>query len=277
MDISVNQDFDPENTGSQRVCRRIAIMTSYDGTDFVGFQWQNNGRSVQEVLEKALLSLYKEKIRVFGCSRTDAGVHALAHVSHADVPFFIPAEKIPLAMNSHLPDDIAVCSAVYTQSDFHARFDAKGKQYVYRIWNHPIRPVLEKRFQAHVPAHLNINEMKKAAACFAGEHDFSAFCAAGGQQVTPVRYIEAVHVEKNGPEIRITVRGKSFLYNMVRIMAGTLVYAGMGKLDSMSVADLLQGKDRHLAGKTMPAHGLTLEQVFYEKMSFPLQDEKEKA
>ena len=262
---------------SKASSQRIAFLTSYDGTDFVGFQWQNNGRSVQAVLEKALLSLYKENIRVSGCSRTDAGVHASAHVSHADVPFFIPEDKIALAMNSHLPDDIAVLDAIFTDDDFHARFDACGKRYVYRIWNHPIRPVLQKRFQAHIPAKLDVSEMKKAAESFVGEHDFSAFCAAGGQQVSPIRYIEDVQVEKSGPEIRIVVRGKSFLYNMVRIMAGTLVYVGMGKFDAKAIGDALSWKDRRFAGKTMPAHGLTLEQVFYEKISFPLQERKEKA
>ena len=265
----MNTDSKPDNSvESSLIYQRIALLTSYDGTDFVGFQWQNNGRSVQAVLEQALFSIYKEKIRVNGCSRTDAGVHAITHVSHADVPFFIPADKIPLAMNTHLPADIAVRSTIYTPHDFHARFDAKGKQYVYRIWNHPVRPVLEKRFQAHVPVKLDIDKMKKAAARFIGEHDFSAFCAAGGQQISPIRYIENVQIEQYGQEIRIIVRGKSFLYNMVRIMAGTLVYVGMGKLTCEAAARLLREKDRRLAGKTMPAHGLTLEEVFYDKIVF---------
>ena len=256
---------------------RIAILAAYDGTDFVGFQWQNNGRSVQAVLETALASLYGKAIRVYGCSRTDAGVHASGHVSHADVPFLIPQEKIPLALNRFLPPDIVVLSAIYSPDDFHARFDAKGKRYIYRIWNHPVRPVLERHLLAHIPSRLQVGAMSEAAGIFVGEHDFSAFCAAGGKDIPPVRVLDNVCIECENPEIRIIVQGKSFLYNMVRIIAGTLVYVGMGKLDVDSLVSLFHHGDRRLAGKTMPANGLILEKVFYDRINFPLQDLKEEA
>ena len=254
---------------------RIALRVAYDGTDFVGFQLQNNGRSVQEVLEKALFLLYQAFIRVHGCSRTDAGVHARGLVCHADVPFFIPADKIPLAINQFLSEDVAVLQATYVDASFHARFDALGKEYVYRIWNSPIRSVLERKSMTHVPAPLSLAPMQEAAVLFEGELDFSAFCAAGGRYVSPVRRIKSVSVEEIrereddiGHEIRITVRGRSFLYNMVRIMAGTLVYVGLGKISVEEVADLFEQKDRRLAGKTMPPQGLTLEKVFYGRDLF---------
>ena len=249
---------------------RIALLSSYDGTDFVGFQFQNNGRSVQGVLEAALMVLYKSFVRVHGCSRTDAGVHAMGHVCHADVPFFIPAEKLPLAINQNLPEDLAVLRAAYVDGDFHARFGSCGKEYVYRIWNGPIRPVLERQYLAHVPIALDVECMRAAAVLFEGELDFSAFCAAGGKHVPPVRRLDSVRVEAvpGSEEIRIVVRGKSFLYNMVRIIAGTLVYAGLGKLSVEEIARLFEEKDRRLAGKTMPPQGLTLARVFYENGPF---------
>jgi len=259
----------PDNT-EQKESLRIALLTSYDGSDFVGFQFQENGRSVQGEIEKALSQVYRSFIRIYGCSRTDAGVHAKGHVCHAEVPFFIPKEKIPLALNTFLPEDLAVLKAVYIPECFHARFDARGKKYVYRIWNAPIRPVLNRQFVAHIPTPLHVEKMREAAKVFEGEHDFSAFCAAGGKMVPPVRFMDKVSVEKidGSEEVRITVEGKSFLYNMVRIMAGTLVYVGLGKMEIEEVKRLFQNKDRRLAGKTMPAQGLTLETVFYEKEWF---------
>lgn len=245
---------------------RIALVATYDGTDFSGFQLQNNARTVQGVLEEALLQLYHSPCRIYGCSRTDAGVHALEHISHADVPFIIPEEKIPLAINPLLPNDVAIQKAAYVSRDFHARFMAKGKQYIYRIWNAPVRPVVGGQYLAHVPAPLDREAMAAAAHFFEGEHDFSAFCAAGGLHVPPIRHMETVTVEyeEKNPEIRIVVKGESFLYNMVRIIAGTLVYVGLGKLNEQEIPELLHKKDRRLAGKTMQSKGLTLVKVYYE-------------
>jgi tRNA pseudouridine38-40 synthase len=245
---------------------RIAFLAEYDGTDFVGFQRQNNGRSVQGVLEEALAALYKRPISVCGCSRTDSGVHAKGHVSHADVPFMIPEDKIPYAMNALLPEDISIYESALVPDFFHARFDSIGKKYIYRIWNAPFRPAADRRFVVHVPGHLDIIRMQEAAKILEGEHDFSAFCCESGQHANPVRRMDDILVRTfdGSPLIEIEVRGKSFLYNMVRIIAGTLIYAGQGKLDPAEITAILSGKDRRTAGKTMPARGLTLEKVYYE-------------
>ena len=266
-----------ENTGNpsreHKQCgSRAAFLISYDGTDFVGFQFQKNGRSVQATMEEALFRLYGKCIRIHGCSRTDAGVHAFGHVFHADVPFFIPQEKLPPALNTFLPEDLAVLKAAYVPDDFHARFGAVGKQYAYRIWNDPIRPVIDRQYMAHVPVSLRLESMRRAASLLEGEHDFSAFCAAGGTAANPVRHVESVTVDTlpPGAEVRITVRGRSFLYNMVRIMAGTLVYVGLGKMAPEDILRPFAEKDRRLSGKTMPAKGLVLEKVFFDREWFSI-------
>lgn len=246
---------------------RIAFITEFDGTDFAGFQSQDNARAVQDVIEKTLEELYKTNIRITGCSRTDSGVHARCHLSHADVPFVIPADKFPLAMNALLPDDVAVKKAFYVRDDFSARFDIKGKRYIYRIYSSPTRSPLLDRNSYYCPVKPDIEKMKKAAEYFAGEHDFAAFCATGGSQKTTVRRLFGVKVFEHGEDpcqIEIEVSGEAFLYNMVRIIAGTLLYAGQGKIDPDEVGKIIDSCDRSLAGKTLPAKGLTLEEVFFD-------------
>ena len=244
---------------------RIAFITEFDGTDFAGFQSQENARTVQDVLEKALAELYKTDIRLTGCSRTDAGVHARCHLSHADVPFVIPEDRFPLAMNALLPEDVAVKKSFYVSDDFSARFDIKGKRYIYRIYSSPVRSPLLDRFCYYCPVMPDIAKMKTAAEFFAGEHDFAAFCATGGSQKTTVRRLFGVKVSSSGEDpkiIEIEVSGEAFLYNMVRIIAGTLLYVGQGKIEPEEVGKIIEKGDRSLAGKTLPAKGLTLEEVF---------------
>ncbi len=244
---------------------RIAFITEFDGTDFAGFQSQDNARAVQDVLEKALAELYKTDIRLTGCSRTDAGVHARCHLSHADVPFVIPEDRFPLAMNALLPEDVAVKKSFYVSDDFSARFDIKGKRYIYRIYSSPVRSPLLDRFCYYCPVMPDIAKMKTAAEFFAGEHDFAAFCATGGSQKTTVRRLFGVKVSSSGEDpkiIEIEVSGEAFLYNMVRIIAGTLLYVGQGKIEPEEVGKIIEKGDRSLAGKTLPAKGLTLEEVF---------------
>lgn len=248
---------------------RMAFVVEYDGTDFVGFQRQSNGRTVQASLEEAMTQLYHCPITVHGCSRTDSGVHAKHHVSHADVPFLIPEDKLPLAMNAILPPDVCVKQAHMVEKEFHARFGSCGKEYIYRIWNSSIRPAVDRKFVTHVPGVLDIERMRTAASILTGKHDFSAFCAQSSEpdkKINPVRTMDIIEVKTHpdSPLIEIRVTGKSFLYNMVRILAGTIVYAGQGKIDIESLEGILAGKDRRQAGKTMPAKGLMLEKVFYE-------------
>lgn len=249
----------------------VAFKIEFDGTDFVGWQIQENGRSVQEQIETALSTLYKEKIKVTGSSRTDAGVHARGLVCSAKVPFIIPSEKLPLACNALLPEDVAVIDARYVDDSFNARFNSKGKRYVYRILNGSVRHPLKGRFTHFVTGRLDVEAMKKAAPYFEGEHDFAAFCAAGGSQNTTVRRLNKVEV-RTTPDglIEIEVVGEAFLYNMVRIIAGTLLYTGMGKIAPHEIPGIIESCDRERAGKTLPPEGLTLEEVFYDWESHSL-------
>ncbi len=247
---------------------RLALITEFDGTLFAGFQSQKNGRAVQDVLETALATLFKEDIRLTGCSRTDAGVHARCHLSHADVPFVIPEDKFPLAMNAILPDDVAVKRAFYVRDDFSARFDINGKRYVYRIYSAHNPSPLHARYSYFCPNELDMEAMKTAASFFAGEHDFEAFCAVGGSQKTYVRRLTSVEVRKsNGCDemIEIEVKGEAFLYNMVRIIAGTILEAGMGRIPADSVGEIIESRERKRAGRTLPACGLTLEEVLFDE------------
>ena len=244
----------------------IALVIEFDGTDFVGWQYQENGRSVQEQIQKALSTLYKEEIKVTGSSRTDAGVHARGLVCSAKVPFIIPEDKLPFACNALLPEDVAVVKAYKVSEDFNARFDNKGKRYIYRIYNSPFKSPLRRRYSHLVTGTLDVEAMKMAAPFFEGEHDFAAFCAAGGSQNTTVRRLTKVEVhdpDENGI-IEIEVVGEAFLYNMVRIIAGTLLYVGQGKIAVDDIPSVIDSCDRERAGKTLPPEGLTLEEVFYD-------------
>ncbi len=249
---------------------RIVFCCEYDGTSFCGFQRQDNGPTIQGALEWALSKLYKAPISLAGCSRTDAGVHARGHVSHADVPFRIPLDKLPLALNALLPEGISVLKANQVEFDFHARFQAQGKEYCYRIWNSPMRPAIGRHYMAHVPGKLDLALMKSAADYLIGEHDFTAFSSQTDYPVNPIRRIESIDIlrKDDQPIVEISVRGESFLYNMVRIIAGSLVYCGQQKMDVQLIPELLRSPDRKQAGKTMPPQGLTLEKVFYEPDPF---------
>ncbi len=243
----------------------VALIIEFDGTDFVGWQIQENGRSVQEQIQTALTTLYKEEIKVTGSSRTDAGVHARGLVCSVKVPFIIPAERLPLACNALLPEDVSVVDAFYVKEGFNARFDSLGKRYIYRIINGSVRHPLMGRYTHFVTGRLDLDAMKKAAPYFEGEHDFAAFCAAGGSQNTTVRRLNKVEVRTTSDGIiEIEVRGEAFLYNMVRIIAGTLLYVGMGKIEPYEIPDVIASCERERAGKTLPPEGLTLEEVFYD-------------
>ena len=245
---------------------RVLLFTEFDGTDFVGFQIQNNGRSVQEVLEKALSELYKTDIKITGCSRTDSGVHAAEHASSYDAPFVIPFDRLPLALNALLPPDVAVRRAVGVDDDFSARFSCRGKTYCYRIYTARVRSPLKARYSYYSSYPCDLDAMKRAAVYFEGEHDFAAFCAAGGSQETTVRRISSVEVktaEYDPDMIEIRVTGEAFLYNMVRIISGTLYYVGTGRIKPDDIPGIIARCNRADAGKTLPPEGLTLERVYY--------------
>lgn len=248
----------------------IALLVEYDGTSFCGWQSQKNGESVQDALIKAIFELVGEKVKLNGCSRTDAGVHATGHVSNFISAIKIPIEKIPIAINSHLPTDIVVKNAAYVENDFHARFCTSGKQYRYSIWNETTRSALYRNRAYHVSKPLCIDKMREAANKFIGTKDFSSFMAVGSEVKSTIRTLYKIDIISEAPQIHMVFHGDGFLYNMVRILAGTLYYVGIGKIKVDEIDSIINGKDRRKAGKTLPAYGLTLEKVFYEKKIFSM-------
>jgi len=245
--------------------RNIKMTLAYDGTAYHGFQVQNRTglATVQEELEKALKALTGEETPVFGSGRTDAGVHARGQVINFFSETRIPAERFPLAMNSILPRDIVVWEALDVPADFHARFCARRKTYRYTIYNDRHHLPFWRHYSYHVPVHLDIEKMSEGAARFLGAHDFGAFCAKGTAVENFVRTIYDCRVEKKGPLVRLTVTGDGFLYNMVRIITGTLLEIGENKRPPGDIPLLLQAADRQQAGRTVPPQGLCLWSVEY--------------
>ncbi len=242
---------------------RIAFIVEYDGTDYAGWQIQKNDVTVQEKIEQALLSLKQGHITVFGAGRTDSGVHAKAQCGHFDIETNIPAEKFAFILNTNLPKDIRIKKTWQAEDDFHCRFSAKGKRYIYRIINAPHASAIMGRFAWHVPEKLDLDLMKQGAEYIKGTHDFKAFCAAGSSVKTTVRTVSRLDIVKKDELIEIIVEGNGFLYNMVRIIAGTLVEVGKNKKTPEQVRAIIEGKARAQAGLTAEAKGLTMDEVFY--------------
>lgn len=250
--------------------RRIALLTAFDGSAFCGWQIQEGQPSVQQAMRDVLIRLTgEENVQLTGCSRTDSGVHARAHVSHFDSATRIPMNRLPQAMNAFLPTAVAVRAAREVAPDFHARFQAKGKIYRYRIWHDPIRPALMRAFAVHLPGPLDRGAMAEAAALLPGRRDFAAFRDAGGTVRSTTRTLWRCELDFAGPLITLTVEGDGFLYHMVRVIAGSLVAVGQGKMTPADLLRVLASGDRALAGQTMPPQGLCLENVRYEPDLFP--------
>lgn len=242
---------------------RYKIVLEYKGTAYCGWQRQDNGVSVQEVVEKAFGKLYGVPVSVTASGRTDAGVHAAGQVAHFDAESNIPANKIPFAVNTHLPDDVRVLECEQATPEFHARFGAKRKTYAYRVYvAHHIHP-LKNDFATLVTVPLDVSEMRRAASLIVGTRDFSCFEATGSIVKDKVRTVYSLDVCEENGEIVVRVTGNGFLYNMVRIIAGTLVYVGTGKLRADDVPSIIESRDRTRAGITLPAKGLCLERVEY--------------
>ena len=245
---------------------RIRLVVEYDGTDFAGWQLQPGQRTVQGELERAVGRLTKadERVVVAGAGRTDAGVHAEAMVAAFDSPRPLPQVAFVKGLNALLPPDVAVRSAEFVSPDFDPRRDARGKRYRYRILNQPVRSPLHARRWWHVREPLDLAAMRRAAESLVGEHDFSAFRAQGCEAKTTVRRLFRLEVEQGPPEIEIVADATAFLRYMVRNLVGTLVDVGLGKLQASRIPAILASGDRRQAGRTAPAHGLTLEAVYYE-------------
>ena len=237
---------------------QVKLVVAYEGTNYCGWQIQPNGIRIEQVLNETLSSLLGEEITVTGASRTDAGVHSLGNVAVFETHTKMPAEKISFALNQRLPEDIVVQESCQVPEDFHPRFSKSRKTYEYRILNCRFRQPLERRTSYFYHYPLDVSAMQKAAAYLVGEHDFTSFASVHAQTNTYVRMIYALDVVREGDMIRIRVQGNGFLYNMVRIIAGTLIQVGAGIKKPEDMESILAGKDRELAGPTAPAHGLTM-------------------
>jgi tRNA pseudouridine38-40 synthase len=243
---------------------RIRLTVEYDGTAYAGWQRQKNGFSVQQALEEAFEKASGARVSITGAGRTDAGVHALAQTAHLETQCTIPPEKISYAMNTFLPPDIRVKRSEQAKDDFHARFDACGKAYRYTIYNAPHPSAIYRNFSCHISGSLDIEAMRSAAAYLIGEHDFAAFCAAGSEVKGTVRQVYSLDVSAAEPFVHIDIKGSGFLYNMVRIIAGTLIDIGIGRIPPEHMKEILEGKDRSAASATAPAQGLTMVEVYYD-------------
>jgi len=248
---------------------KFKLTIAYDGTGYEGWQVQKTGTGVQEKVEEALAKLFPSCPRLHSSSRTDTGVHALGMVAHFEAlktESRLSSRKLALALNAWLPQDIRIVSAARASESFHARFDAVGKQYRYRVWNHSAMNPLLRHSAWHVPRRLDVRTMREATRHFIGKHDFKAFTAnTRYEKGSTVRNLTRCDIRQQGPLLTFIIEGDGFLYKMCRGIVGTLVQAGQGKFAPDEIKRMLSKKDRRLAGMTAPAHGLVLWKVFYGK------------
>ncbi len=244
--------------------RNIALRLSYDGTAYHGWQVQKNEATVAETLETALSKVCGHSVKLVGCGRTDAGVHALRYCASFKTHGTIPTDRIPLAVNALLPDDICVSDAVEAPDDFNAILSCQKKEYIYRLCNCRIRDPFLKNRTCFYPSPLDVERMKQAAEQFVGTHDFKAVRSVGTETKTTVRTVYWCNIEHSGNVITMSICADGFLYNMVRAIMGTLVYVGLGKLEPESIPSLLDAGNRRLTGPTMPPQGLYMSRVWYE-------------
>jgi tRNA pseudouridine38-40 synthase len=243
--------------------RNIKLTIEYDGTNYVGWQRQKNGMSIEETIEKAIKGITSDEVRIIGSSRTDAGVHAKGQTANFFTASKIPGMKFSSAINSKLPNDIVILDSLEVNEDFHSRYSSLGKKYSYRILNRKQPPAYLRNFVEHCPYELNYTFMVSASKAFLGSHDFTAFKSTGSSAKTSVRTIKYIELTRNEDLITLNIEGDGFLYNMVRIIAGTLIDVGRGKIPYDSIPDIIDSRDRNRSGKTAGASGLCLEKVYY--------------
>lgn len=244
--------------------KRVKLVVAYDGTNYHGWQVQDNGITIEEVLNRTISELVQEDIKVIGASRTDAGVHACGNVAVFDTESRIPGDKFSFALNQRLPDGIRIQESCEVDADFHPRYADTVKTYEYNILNRRFELPSKRLYAAFCYYPMDIERMNQAAAYLVGEHDFKSFCSAGAQVQTTVRTIYAVNVTKEDDMVHIRIAGNGFLYNMVRIIAGTLMQVGTGLMEPEQVKEILEARDRSKAGPTAVAKGLTLVEIRYE-------------
>lgn len=244
--------------------KRFKLVVAYDGTNYCGWQVQNNGKTIEGELNRCLSELLKEDITVIGASRTDSGVHGMGNVAVFDSETRIPGEKICYALNQRLPDDIVVQSSCEVASDFHPRYCDTVKTYEYKILNRKFQNPMYRLYSDFIHYPLDIKAMQEAANYIIGEHDFKSFCSAGAQVKSTVRTVYHLSVTKDSEDIvHIEITGNGFLYNMVRIIVGTLTRIGLGYGKPEDVKEMIEAKDRSKAGPTAPARGLMLKEIRY--------------
>jgi tRNA pseudouridine38-40 synthase len=246
---------------------KFKLIIAYDGTGYAGWQVQKTGVGVQQRVEEAISKIFPGASRLHSSSRTDAGVHALGMVAQVDIPDDqdrMPPAKMAMAINAYLPRDIRIMAVARCRAGFDARFDAKGKQYRYFVWNGPAMNPLLRQQAWHVPRPLNLTAMRAAARLFVGKHDFKSLAATRNYEMkSTVRTLRRCDIRRNGPLLTFVIEGDGFLYKMCRGIVGTLAQAGQGKIAPREIKSILRRKDRRAAGMTAPAHGLVLWKVFY--------------
>ncbi len=248
--------------------RNVLLKIQYDGSAFHGFQVQKNDVTVQQTLQDALIKLFGEPVTVTGCSRTDSGVHALCYVAKVTFEGAIDVGKIPYALATVLPKQLSVTDAAECDENFHPRYDVVSKTYIYRIYTGDFNNPFESGYSWHCKFPVDVEKMKRAAACFKGKHDFKGFMTSGSSVKDTVRTVFDCFVEQFDDILQISITADGFLYNMVRIIAGTLVEIGGGRIDEKDLPDIIASGIRERAGVTAPAHGLFLAKVDYGKDVF---------
>ena len=247
-----------EGKTKEKQYKRVRLTVAYDGTNYHGWQVQKNGITIESELNRCLRALLGEDIQVIGASRTDAGVHALGNVAVFDTCARIPAEKISYALNQRLPEDIRIQKSEAVGLDWHPRYVSSRKTYEYRIYRGEFPMPVKRLYSYFTYRKLDVNRMVEAAAYLEGEHDFKSFCQTGAQVESTVRTIYSAQVEEQGADLVIRICGNGFLYNMIRIIAGTLMEIGEGKRSPEDMETIIEAKDRGAAGPTAPPQGLTL-------------------
>lgn len=243
--------------------RNIKLIIEFDGSNFSGWQRQPKGRTVQKEIEMAIFKATGEETMINGSSRTDAGVHARDMVANFFTNSTIPGEKFREAINTRLPEDVSIIKSEEVEEYFHARYSSKGKTYSYTIINRYERLSLGHQYLYHCKYNLNVDEMREACKYFIGTHDFKAFMSPGSSIKTTTRTIQELYIEQKGHRIKIFITADGFLYNMVRIIVGTLIKVGNGKLKAEDMENIIKERNRKQAGMCVPPNGLILEKVFY--------------
>lgn len=245
--------------------RRVRLIVAYDGTNYCGWQIQPNGTTVEEVLNREIGRLTKEDIHIIGASRTDSGVHALGNVAVFDTDSSIPPERMAYALNQRMPEDIVIVKSDEVAPDWHPRYQHEiTKTYEYHVYNAPVPNPLKRNYSAFVSFSMDAEKMRKGAEYLVGEHDFVSFCNIRTNVSDTVRTVHSITVTQDGPDIVIRITGNGFLYNMVRIIAGTLIRVGRGFYAPEKVKEMLGEKKRTAAGVTAPASGLVLVEIDYK-------------